>query len=160
MIPQMRSAFFILTVFRAWRTLSENFALPSTFDFAALVGEFEVQRVENADEVPWVVFTAALSNAGYAANRIQQRHDIFMSYILKKFPRQNRKDRQRTFNEDQKIAIWERASGRCEWERGCKSEFDHPRQADADHIVKWRDGGPTTVENGRLLCPRHNRGRR
>ena len=26
-----------------------------------------------------------------------------------------------------------------------------------DHIVPARDGGPTTQENGRLLCPRHNR---
>ncbi|HUO49790.1 MAG TPA: DUF222 domain-containing protein [Acidimicrobiales bacterium] len=26
-----------------------------------------------------------------------------------------------------------------------------------DHIVPWSEGGPTTQENGRLLCPFHNR---
>lgn len=28
-----------------------------------------------------------------------------------------------------------------------------------DHIVEWADGGPTVQENGRLLCPAHNRQR-
>ena len=29
----------------------------------------------------------------------------------------------------------------------------------ADHIQPWAEGGPTTQENGRLLCPSHNRSR-
>jgi Domain of unknown function (DUF222)/HNH endonuclease len=29
----------------------------------------------------------------------------------------------------------------------------------ADHIIEWSKGGPTTQENGRLMCPFHNRQR-
>ena len=28
-----------------------------------------------------------------------------------------------------------------------------------DHIIEFTDGGPTTQDNGRLLCPTHNRQR-
>lgn len=71
------------------------------------------------------------------------------------------KDKRRTFTEAQKIAIWDRAEGQCEWiqKKGqrCQESFDNFRDADADHIVKWIDGGPTSLENGRLLCKQHNR---
>ena len=50
---------------------------------------------------------------------------------------------------------------RCEWvedsEGRCPVTFANFSEADADHIVRWNDGGPTTVENGRLLCQKHNR---
>jgi hypothetical protein len=28
-----------------------------------------------------------------------------------------------------------------------------------DHVLEWRNGGRTTQDNGRLLCPKHNRAR-
>lgn len=66
------------------------------------------------------------------------------------------------FSLDQKLTIWHLADERCQWtdnSERCAEEFPDPRKADADHIVRWADGGPTTVENGRLLCPAHNRAR-
>lgn len=29
-------------------------------------------------------------------------------------------------------------------------------EMDADHIIPWSKGGPTTIENGQMLCKRHN----
>ena len=66
------------------------------------------------------------------------------------------------FTMEQKLAIWERADHQCEWvenDQRCPEIFPNPRVADADHVVKWDDNGLTTVENGRLLCQAHNRGR-
>lgn len=162
-IPQLRTTFLILTYFRDWRELQQTFALPDGFSYAETVKLFERDRKAREQEVPWVNFNAALSNAGYARNRSKQRHDIFMSWLLRRFPDMRRRDRRRLFIEEQRIAIWDRAGGRCEWsDRGkrCAATFANFRDADADHIVKWSRGGPTTVESGRLLCQQHNRSNR
>jgi hypothetical protein len=163
MMPQMRGAHLMLSFFKAWRDLTEGYDLPDDFSYADSVAAFETERVTNPDDVPWVNFTAALSNAGYAKNRIETRHDILMAYLLSRYPPAVPKDRdRRTFTMSQKLAIWERAGRQCEWiedNRRCTETFPNPREADADHIVKWSEGGPTMVKNGRLLCQRHNRGR-
>jgi hypothetical protein len=164
MMPQLRSAFFILDVFRAWRRLREEYDLPPRSSFAEAIVAFETERAAHPDDVPWIIYTNELSNAGYAKNRIDSRHRMLMTYLLQRFdgaiPRE--RDR-RTFTEAQKIAIWERANHECEWTDSagrCSESFAEFRDADADHVVKWSAGGPTTVANGRLLCRQHNRGGR
>ena len=73
----------------------------------------------------------ALSNAGYAKNRIEPRHDILMSDVLNRYPSAVPKDRdRRPLTIVQKIAIWERAGRQCEWaEDGqrCTATFPNPR---------------------------------
>lgn len=163
MLPQLKSAFLILSFFRAWAEVEARYSKPAGYSFSDVVSEFERNREEKKKEVPWVNFTSALSNAGYSEGRIEDRHDILMSFILRKYPSMQRKDTNRTFTESQKIAIWDRAGRRCESVEGgkrCDVTFADFRQADADHIVRWVDGGPTTLENGRLLCQKHNRGRK
>jgi hypothetical protein len=162
--PELRSAFLILTFFKVWRELDLVYALPSKFSFADMIRDFEEQRSKKPHELPWVDFSSALSNAGYAKHRIKTRHDILMSYILRHHPSLVPKDRrQRAFTDGQKIAIWNRAGMQCEWKshgKRCAVRFVDFREADADHIVKWKDGGPTSINNGRLLCKHHNRARK
>lgn len=160
MLPQLRTAFLILSFFKAWREITEEYALPQDFSFAVIVRTFETQRQENPEETPWINFSSALSNAGYAQHRIRTRHEILMPYIMNKYPTITPKDRTRGFTEQQKIAIWDRADRQCEWiEDGqrCQERFPDFRDAEADHFVKWNDGGQTSLENGRLLCRQHNR---
>ena len=160
MLPQFRTTFLILSFFKAWREITEGYALPQGFSFAEIIRTFETQRQENPEETPWINFSAALSNAGYAQHRIRTRHEILMSYIMSKYPTITPKDRTRDFTEPQKIAIWDRADRQCEWIEGdqrCQERFPDFRDAEADHFVKWNDGGPTSLENGRLLCRQHNR---
>lgn len=161
-LPQLRSAFLILSFFRAWQAVETTYSKPAGYRFADVVRNFEALREEKKNEVPWVNFTAALSNAGYSEGRIKDRHIILMSYILKTHPEMVAKDNRRTFTEEQKIAIWERAGHRCEYtddEQRCEATFPEFRLADADHIVRWIEGGATSLSNGRLLCQAHNRGR-
>ncbi|MDA2811454.1 HNH endonuclease signature motif containing protein [Nocardiopsis sp. RSe5-2] len=42
----------------------------------------------------------------------------------------------------------------CQWEEGCTTPV---RWCEADHRTEWWEGGSTTVENGQMLCGRHNR---
>lgn len=163
LLPQLRSAYLILTFYRAWREVEDVYARGSDFNFATFLAHFETSRTTHAKEMPWVLFTSALSNAGYAENRIRERHDIVMSQLLRDFPSMPLKDcTRRTFTESQKLAIWDRAGRRCEFdsesEHRCTATFANFRDADADHIMRWAEGGPTTLENGRLLCQLHNRG--
>lgn len=167
LMPQLRSAFLILSVYKVWRELISNYDLDKKFDFAKGLSKFETSRVKNKDEYPWINFTAALSNAGYAQNRIQTRNDILFSYYLREYSayiKPKKRDSKRAFTMEEKIAIWEKAERQCEWvdENGirCEDTFLHPREADADHIVKWKDNGETTISNGRLLCVNHNRSRK
>ena len=157
--PRLRSAFLILTYYRAWRAL-EALVLPEEFAFLEVVREFESLRQENKDDPPFVNFNSALSNAGYAMNRCEQRHRIVCNFILDRIPDAEPRDATRGFTVDQKVAIWDRAEGQCEWEENgqrCSEKFADFRAADADHVVKWSEGGVTSIANGRLLCPRHNR---
>ncbi len=165
LMPQLRSAHFILTVFRAWQELSHDYDIPKGDFFANVIARFETLRAQHPNDKPWINFTSALSNAGYARNRIQSRHELLMTFILQEMPDLEPKDRdgKRLFTFDQKLAIWERAHHQCEWtdDKGsrCSEKFSNPKEADADHIVRWKENGKTTVANGRLLCKKHNRGR-
>jgi hypothetical protein len=162
-IQQLRTTFLILTYFRAWLELQSIYAVPADVSFSDIVHTFEKERRAHQNAIPWVNFNAALSNAGYARNRTAQRHEILMSFILRRHPDIRARDRRRLFTPEQRLAIWERAGGRCEWRRGqsrCEAVFPSVKDADADHIVKWSRGGPTSLENGRLLCKKHNRSNR
>ncbi|MFM1830809.1 MAG: hypothetical protein RLZZ558_1149, partial [Planctomycetota bacterium] len=165
LLPQLRSAFLILTVFRAWREICRDFDIPKDFDWAAEIAKFETARASNPKDTPWLVFTNELSNAGYAQNRIDSRHQILCAWLFERNKDWRRKDRDvRTFTAEQKLAIWNHAQGQCEHrdEKGkrCPEKFPDPAKADADHVVMWKDNGATSVSNGRLLCPAHNRGRK
>jgi hypothetical protein len=70
------------------------------------------------------------------------------------------KDSQRSFNEAERIAIYRKHKGLC---RTCLDEGYSEQEAEvpwsdfhADHIMPWSAGGPTTIENGQLLCRYHN----
>jgi len=164
LMPQLRSAYLILSVYKVWKMLTDTYDLPSGSSFQEAIVDFETNRQATPDDSPWINFTSALSNAGYAQNRIKTRHDILTTHLLNFFPDATPKQRdRRTFTDEQKVAIWERAGHQCEYvaeSERCSEEFPNFREADADHIVKWDDNGPTSISNGRLLCQTHNRGRR
>ena len=163
-INQLRKIGIIFTVFKVWMEIKNKYDTPENFSFANQIIEFENKRSLYPDDIPWSNFTYAISNASYSENRIDARQDIMMNYILKNNPDICAKDRdpQRLFTMQQKLAIWELANHQCQHEvngKRCSETFDDPREADADHIVRWNNNGATTVSNGRLLCQRHNRGR-
>ncbi len=70
------------------------------------------------------------------------------------------KDRQRAFNEDQRIEIYLKDNGICQ---DCLAEGLSENEAripwsefEADHIIPWIQGGSTKHWNGQVLCAPHN----
>jgi hypothetical protein len=153
--PFVNKVHFVYTFYRAWIAL-QSYKLPDGVAFAQVIDEFE-QALRSPNGDPELERYSKLGQAAaLSSNRANARHEIFMSWTLKKFPGTLLRDDQRLFSEAQKMAIWWRAGKRCEAE-GCEVEFPHWREADADHWVRHTDGGATTVANGRLLCRPHNR---
>jgi len=136
--PHLGSAYLILTFFRAWWALRDGYAMPRTFRFADAIDGFEQWRQgSQKTELNAGNFTQALSNAGYAKNRTDERHDILMAWLLKTYPELKPKDRSRSFDREQKLAIWWRSDKRCEWKDSpgrCSATFEDFKDADADHF--------------------------
>ena len=72
-----------------------------------------------------------------------------------------RKDDQRAFSEEQRIAIYLRDRGICQV---CVAEGKPDRECivpwsefEADHVLPHSKGGQTLIENGQVLCREHNR---
>lgn len=66
------------------------------------------------------------------------------------------RDPVRFFTYQQKRQLVAQAHGRCEhksvvWRRCLRPGTD------ADHVIPWSRGGGTVIENGQLLCRKHNK---
>ncbi len=55
-----------------------------------------------------------------------------------------------------KRAVWIRDQGRCQYSLESGGICGSTHRLQFDHVVPWACGGPTTVENIRLACDRHN----
>ena len=59
----------------------------------------------------------------------------------------------RAFTDNQKRSAYERQQGIC---KTCGKHFDI-KEMEADHIIPWHAGGPTSAENCQMLCRECNR---
>jgi hypothetical protein len=53
-------------------------------------------------------------------------------------------------------AVWTRAGGRCEWRLDSGEVCGCTTRLELDHVVPRARGGPSTIENLRVLCRPHN----
>lgn len=97
---------------------------------------------------------AVLQRTGSVAAQ-KTRREFLLKDLLKTMPDLKLLDDQRLFTHEQRLVIFSRSNGRC------VNPNDNPDCAvictwdnwHADHIIPHSAGGPTTVENGQLLCP-------
>jgi 5-methylcytosine-specific restriction endonuclease McrA len=52
--------------------------------------------------------------------------------------------------------VWERDGGKCRWPLDGGGTCDSTLRVELDHVVPRARGGPSTVDNCRLLCRAHN----
>ncbi len=152
----------ICTWYRVWRHMRAEYALPAQVSFGARAETFEAARLAHKLDEPFKSYATALAASGYTAQRNRERARIVREWLLADLPKMRLKDPQRLFNRDQKYVIWHRAGGRCEWigttGSRCTTLIRQPQDPSghADHLIRHREGGATTVENGQLLCQKHN----
>jgi 5-methylcytosine-specific restriction endonuclease McrA len=53
-------------------------------------------------------------------------------------------------------AVWERDGDHCTWPLDGSGCCGSTHRLELDHIVPWAEWGPSTVENLRVVCGRHN----
>ncbi len=53
-------------------------------------------------------------------------------------------------------AVWERDAGRCTWPLDGGGWCGSTHRLELDHIIPWAEWGPSTAENLRIVCERHN----
>jgi hypothetical protein len=91
---------------------------------------------------------------------IQKKYEIMATELLQSIPEIRPKDRNRVFNDIERLAICVRANFKCEF---CPN-ITGLNEGHADHIIRHTDGGLTVISNGRWLCKgchkeRHSRSR-
>lgn len=92
---------------------------------------------------------------------IEIRDQLITKWFFEYCPELDKLDPQRNFTYSQRIEIYRKNKGICQ---ACKVEGLTDEKAcvpwskfDADHFKPHSEGGVTTIENGQVLCQRHNR---
>ncbi|MDD5038351.1 MAG: HNH endonuclease signature motif containing protein, partial [Dehalococcoidales bacterium] len=112
----------------------------------------EQDKPEDERDADWVRYQEAILQAVDSKPSIEFRHNLLRTSFLLYCPDLEPLDPQRTFTEEQRLAIFRKYNGICQigGEKVKWGEFH------TDHIKPFSKGGKTTVENGQLLCPKHN----
>jgi len=117
--------------------------------FLARVGQTSAAEVQ--DDLPFWNYKTYRKTSADSRTSLDHRFRIAMAEFLKTYTDLPQKAPQREFDYGQKLAIFQRANGCCQSScaPGTHLRFE---EGQYHHIQRWTDGGPTTVENGQLLC--------
>jgi len=125
-----------------------------TIDFLSKVESTKVQDPSTIpSEIPYRDFKAWRSAGALSSRSFRERFKIILGKFLEKSPDMELKDRIRTFDDGQKMAIFYRDGGYCQ---SCHIKVSM-NESEFDHIQPWSKGGLTIVSNGQLLCQECNR---
>lgn len=94
-------------------------------------------------------FNFAISRGTTGKSSIQIRHRTILSRFLGYAKDLVPKDPQREYTREERIAVFRRDGGKC---KSCGKELSMDN-FHVHHIKQWSEGGQTTLENAKLLCP-------
>ena len=159
--------YFIISIYLLLRHLREHYVLADeekalfrdfVMDFH---GRWSTHREDDADIIR---FSDARQQSGREMDvRHRVLRQLFFNYAKEQGHGIIVKDERRAFDEAARISIYRRDDGMCQMcldEDKPESEARVPwREYDADHVLPHSRGGRAAIENGRVLCRYHNRGR-
>ncbi|MFW5928268.1 MAG: HNH endonuclease family protein, partial [Thermoplasmatota archaeon] len=161
-IPLLNREYFIISVYLLTRSLTfgnYTFKPENYSELRDFLHDF-YQRWEKQEEGDIDVFR--FRDQRQQNKKAIEDRDIIIKYnFWKTDPDIESTDEKRLFSKAQRIEIYRRDDGKCQM---CLEDENIPDEEakipwdkfDADHVVKHSEGGKTTVENGRLLCRKHN----
>lgn len=116
----------------------------------------EIARRTSAGDKDIVDFAFASSAGTTGKTRIEKRFAIMKERFLVHHMDLVLLDPRREFDRFEKVVIYRRDGGVCQ-SCGIKVEW---KQYEADHVQPHSKGGPTTIENGQVLCASCNAAKR
>lgn len=159
----LRSVNNLLLTYWLWRNVRKQY-LVKQYDYNDFLEWFNnfflfiKAQSENEKAEKWLQKWSSSTNTANANNL---RYKLMLQNFLIAFPELVARDARRHFTEEQRMVIFNRAGGRCQWidnsNQECGHKFAWSDEWDADHIINHADGGLTTLDNGRLLCAYRNR---
>lgn len=163
-IEFLNKEYFILSLYSLIRELEfgdYNFGRENYDEIREFTEQwFKRFEIEDPDDGEMLRFKEARQQNRTAVNK---RHYILENAFWETNPNIQETDSQRTFSRKQRIKLFLESDRICEM---CLNEDKSEEDAkiswsnwDADHIKEHSQGGQTVLENARVLCPEHNRGR-
>jgi len=149
--------FAFLTLTELTYYLLENYAVKDFKNqIAKAYMDFESNRISNSEleEEEQNQTLSSYTDAARGDSPAQQeyRFSTLLNYILSEVPEIPTKDPNRSFTNEQRVAIYHRYEGLCQ---ECKEKIDFSN-FHADHIIPHSKGGKTTISNGQVLCSQCN----
>ncbi len=123
---------------------------------------FETERRENErkdeDErdVSLSEYRLLVSQATATKESIRGRLEMFESRFFLEYPDIEKRDPDRNFSSEQRLAIYRRDKGCCQLIKKCDGEKVSWDNWHADHKIPHSKGGLTIVSNGQVACPACN----
>lgn len=156
--PPILKKYSIISLSIAADYLLQNYDIANyKKEFADAYKCFEKKRAQN-EELPEEKQDSRLSGYSNAARSdsiadMEYRHKILLEEFISSVPKMKLKDKNRGFTEEQRIAIFIQDKGICQ---ECKKHVDES-DFHIDHKDPHSRGGPTSLSNAQLLCPKCNR---
>ncbi len=163
-IQELKREYFLLSFYLLIRHVSAHYVVDGEIknSLRSFFDEFYARwRLHDVDDTDVVRFSDSRQQG---ARDLEERDIIlrhnFFRFLSKENTKIKDKDSQRAFNEAQRIEIYRRDKGVCQFCLG-EGKSDKETQVSwvnyqADHIVAWIKGGETSVENAQVLCRHHN----
>lgn len=142
------------------RTLFQKYGHASLMSKAKkFLNDFELGRLQNYEKPEderdpvLVEYSRRMQQGTNDASSMEERNKVLLRTFLSQNPDVKIKDATRQFTDEEKWAIWTIGGKIC---AGCKKAAKW-EDFDADHTVRYCEGGPTTIANGRVYCVPCNR---
>lgn len=119
------------------------------------IENFEAQRVadraleEDKRDAQLLHFDLLSQQGTNDQGSLEGRVSILTRRFLRANPDATLKDRRRSFNDDERFAIWILGGKKC---ANCERQLNELSDMHADHATEHAAGGQTTIANGRCLC--------
>jgi hypothetical protein len=148
--------------FYLWlRMLTSNYTAPNIYrivkDFLPVFTAMRAQNNQMEEEerdAQLVEFGRLTQQGTNDSGSMTKRAEIMTRYFLIKHPEVKLKDPRRLFSQEERYAIWILAEKKCQQ---CGISLHSLSDMDADHVIRFVDGGETTLGNARCLCIPCNR---
>ncbi|MBN1695438.1 DUF262 domain-containing protein [candidate division WOR-3 bacterium] len=157
--PELNKESWIINIYLFISTLMKKYVINERQDsikrfYLNLWSDIESIRRTGQGLPEKVKFVDANTSGTTSKQNVETRFNMMVEEFLKDNLDLKRLDPQRRFDYFERRAIWRRDNGICQWP-GCEKSVSWD-EFHADHKNPYINGGETKIENGQVLCSKHN----